>query len=133
MESSNLSSSPRGCPAPEALSAFFLGQLPPGTLEAVADHLDGCPGCQSGLRDLDGKEDALIVGLRQSAPAEPFSEEPECRQVLHHLQALDLDAVPPAGPSPQPGPRDEPLMQAGPSGLGQLGQYQLLDRLGRGG
>ena len=43
-------SSPGACPAPEDLSAFYLGMLPPDSLQGLADHLDGCPRCQSSLQ-----------------------------------------------------------------------------------
>src|SRR4051812_39233665 len=115
-----------GCPAVQELSAFYLGKLPPADLQAVADHLDSCPGCRSGLEALEGQEDELVNVLRQAPPAEPFSEEAEGRQVLQRLRALAPEALPPSlGKSSPDRGEEEPLWQ--------LGQYQLLARLGRGG
>ncbi|MBV9125224.1 MAG: protein kinase, partial [Planctomycetes bacterium] len=94
----------------------YLGRLPLDSLEQLARHLDSCPHCPSSLEALEGKEDAVIAGLRQAVGVEPFSEENECRQALAKVQALVRS---PCGPG-----------EAIPE---QLGQYRLLERLGQGG
>jgi serine/threonine-protein kinase len=54
----------RTCPDRTALRAFLLGTLPNHALEAIADHLTGCPRCGTALPELD-RADPVLVELRK--------------------------------------------------------------------
>src|SRR5262245_26432267 len=56
---------PIGCPSQVELSDFVLGNLPRAPFARVADHVEGCPCCQTSLQALDGLADSLVVRLRQ--------------------------------------------------------------------
>src|SRR6185369_17259150 len=53
------------CPSEEQLHAFQLGQLPQPALDEVADHLEGCPHCETVARRLDTAIDPLLAAIRQ--------------------------------------------------------------------
>jgi serine/threonine protein kinase len=68
------------CLTPEELTAFNLGDLPEGTLEELAGHLESCIRCETAARALDSMCDAVAAAFRQSAlagrlatPAAPFA------------------------------------------------------------
>ncbi|MBX9581496.1 MAG: protein kinase [Gemmataceae bacterium] len=56
-----------GCPSPEVLARFAVGDLDAGELARVAAHVGGCPECEGVLPTLDGYADPLVSGLRQPA------------------------------------------------------------------
>lgn len=54
------------CPSNAMLRHFATGRLPEETLEAVADHLAGCPACQAALEGMDTSDDPLSQHLRSA-------------------------------------------------------------------
>ena len=50
------------CLTHDELAAFNLGKLPPGMVDELAAHLEGCPRCEAAARDLDGLSDPLDPG-----------------------------------------------------------------------
>jgi eukaryotic-like serine/threonine-protein kinase len=109
------------CPGPERLAAFNEGRLPRGAQEGVAAHVAHCQPCEATLLTLRGDADPFLRNLRD-CPRADLSEEPECLRMQQAARALAFLAggVTPATP-------------AGPAGPQQLGQYRLLEVLGRGG
>src|SRR5262249_21911958 len=55
------------CLTADELRAFNLGDLPDTLLDEIADHLDGCPRCESAARALDTLADPLIEAVRDCA------------------------------------------------------------------
>src|SRR5262245_23652752 len=110
------------CPGPERLAAFNEGRLPRGALEGLAAHVALCEPCQATLLTLRGDADPFLRDLRGCSRAD-LSEEPECLRMQQAARALCIlpGGVPPATPPEPPGPPQ------------QLGQYRLLEELGRGG
>src|SRR5262249_48935590 len=104
------------CPTPEQLSAFCLGKISGQVLDEIADHLESCPSCSAAVSAFDDRADSFIAELRQPAPARLPPAESE------HVVAL-IEKL---------GPRSHPAAGAAAE-LGQLGQYQLLEKLGEGG
>ena len=102
------------CPTHDELLSYVVGRLPDDSADAVAVHVDACSDCQMTLSDVNDDEDTLVVGLRESAADNPYQDEPECGQFLSELEFL----MSPGEALPQ---------------LGQLGEYQLLEKLGQGG
>jgi eukaryotic-like serine/threonine-protein kinase len=112
-----------GCPGPERLAAFHEGRLPRGVLEGVAAHVARCPPCEATLITFLEDGDSFLLHLRDASRAELPAEEPECLRMQAAARALPF---PPAVGTPAP--------PAGPVGPPQqLGQYRLLEILGRGG
>jgi tRNA A-37 threonylcarbamoyl transferase component Bud32 len=72
-------------PSSEQLTAYALGNLTWGDLDAVESHLAGCPACRSQLAALDESEDSFVACLRQeSAKAAKPAEDAG----LEHLLAV---------------------------------------------
>lgn len=52
------------CPNESSLRAFALGGLPPGETDSIANHIAGCPQCESLLARFDAASDPLLDRLR---------------------------------------------------------------------
>jgi serine/threonine protein kinase len=67
------------CPTRAELADFILGELPDNVLDAVSEHLEGCPRCEAQARAMDGLSDPVIAGIRRSAtaPTTPSDVPPE--------------------------------------------------------
>jgi eukaryotic-like serine/threonine-protein kinase len=52
------------CPSEPVLVAFNFGELPEADLEAITQHLESCPRCETFLESLDGRTDSAIAALR---------------------------------------------------------------------
>jgi serine/threonine protein kinase len=116
------------CPSGEALAAYLAGKPPFETLERVARHLETCGTCLSQLDALAGLPDPLVAGLRRPVETQ-FSQEPECSQAVALVMALPGRSP----PSPPTVGESEETRNYHPAPLGQLGQYELLDKVGEGG
>jgi serine/threonine protein kinase/formylglycine-generating enzyme required for sulfatase activity len=95
-------------------------------LEAVAEHVEQCPDCQATLLTLADVEDTLVAQLRRPFAADPYSEEAECRAVAASAKAM-VDESRSTGRA-----EDDATMADGPLPR-QLGEFQLLEKLGQGG
>src|SRR5262245_26280479 len=106
------------CPPLALLVAYSLGKLPAPTLERIANHLSNCKRCETLLHESPQVEDSLIENLRRCALADRPTAHHE--QVTPVTQAVVCDVGAPSGTIK--------------SGLPvRLGQYELLEELGRGG
>ena len=54
-----------GCPTPEVLRAFALGDLEEAELDSVASHLDSCRECSEALARWDSQADAVLREVRR--------------------------------------------------------------------
>ena len=103
------------CPSREELMDYVVGKLPDEASDTVASHLDACPDCQAKLATLPEPDDTLVARLRGPVLPDPFAEEPGCGQALVRAMAvMGRDRSATALPR-------------------QLGEYQLIERLGSGG
>jgi hypothetical protein len=93
----------RDCPTHDLLDAFHRGELPPPTLDAVASHLEGCRRCEAELKALDDLADPVVAALRRPGLGK---------------------ATPTRNPRFAGHPPPPPA---------QVGPYDLLQELGRGG
>ncbi len=64
------------CPTAEQLSAFVLGKLPDGPLEAVAAHTGGCARCQRELQTREAAPDPLVLQIRRPRQRIPWTPNP---------------------------------------------------------
>jgi serine/threonine protein kinase len=101
------------------LADFTLGKLPAEQLVEIASQVETCPACQAMLETLDSLEDSVVQDLRRSpAPAPPSGElevqlqraEAIGEAVWHKHHQDQTDVLP-----------------------RRLGQYELLEQIGRGG
>jgi len=123
------------CPDRQELVAYVAGRLTEETTEALADHIDACPACQSVMATLDEADDTLVVRLRRAPTINEYEQDPAYRMAAIQAKAL----VPAAGPTADNVPDGPPSPESSPAGidsigdLGTLGEYQLLAKLGEGG
>ena len=107
------------CPSREQLSAYLLGGLPEDEADRLTRHITNCPRCESTIDSLKTLSDRQVDRLRQTA-------------ILHGSEGRD--AVSPVQASGSTGSARLPEMSAtDTNGLGQLGEYRLLAKLGQGG
>lgn len=109
--------SPAKCPDRDAWSAFCLGRVDADTLHALAEHLDTCPVCRDTIQTIQPLDDGLISELRRSDSPDPFAAESECLAAMRQLRHLGAAEAP----------------QLDPNLPERLGEYRLLEPLGRGG
>ncbi len=112
------------CPSQETLLQYSLGTLPEEEWEALDRHLEGCPECQATMVTLDEAGDTVIARLPLSASDEALLAEPQLQAAL--AAALAIPA-----PTAEGGSASAELPRGGlPE---SLGEYRLLEELGRGG
>ena len=115
------------CPNREELAAYLLGRLPKPEAEIVEEHLASCTTCEVTVASMDGIADTVVAGLRQRPAEDPYTDEPEYRRALAELQALHAAEDVPGRTEQSGASTPEPAV------LGELGEYQLLEKLGEGG
>ncbi len=125
--------SPSTCPGREQLAAYLLGKLPREELEAVADHVDGCPDCRSALESLEGVADSLVPTLRLPPSDETCAADPELGRLVERAGSLvpgGAGVQGDGGAAAAPPPRAD---GGGPGLPAELDQYRLLGKIGQGG
>jgi hypothetical protein len=108
------------CPSREVLSDLALGKLPMDAIDVIGQHVESCPACQSALESLDNLEDSVIADLK--GQTNPLPPDPQLQEQIR--EAEQISHVVWHEQSPQP--PEEPLPE-------RLGQYQIIERIGRGG
>ena len=102
------------------LVEFTLGKLPALKLERIAAEVETCPRCQALLETLDGLEDSVITDLKgHTGPLPPDPQLQEQIQAAEEISRVvwgDVRASVPDEPPPA-----------------RLGQYEILEQIGRGG
>jgi serine/threonine-protein kinase len=134
------------CPAPDTLEAFHLGKLPEPGLETLAAHIATCPLCSSLLEQMQQRlqsDGSLLERLRRCADEHTPPQESACDRLEAAARAIPLaegllgqstlaeSAAPPPTPASEARTlgraRQEPPLPA------EIGPYEILGRLGRGG
>jgi len=98
------------CPNREQLSEYLAGRLSEEASEAIAAHVETCPDCAAAIETIEEGDDTLIARLRDPSAWNPYAKEPECRAAMAQAKAM----------------MDRPGRGA------VLGEYELLEELGRG-
>ncbi len=109
------------CPSRDELCSYAFGRLEDEAWESVAAHLESCADCAAALATFDDADDTLVAKIRQAPVATPYLQEPECQLAVERARAV-LD--PPFTPTDQ---SSQSLCRT------VLGEYQLIEELGRGG
>ncbi len=119
-----------GCPTHEELLAFSLGRVSLETQAAISDHLRDCPACLEVLAELECEMDPLLSAVTRA------SLQPASSELLgdHAVYAHGLTRTMGLAGAGLPG-RVEPEVFGPPKEASgeRLGQYELLEELGRGG
>jgi hypothetical protein len=115
------------CPSRETLLQYSLGMVSGEQRDALDSHLDSCPDCQATIVTLDDGNDTVIGHLRTPASGEAVLAEPQ----LH--DALAAAAAMPGGDCPDFRSAKMGLSPSASELPQTLGEYQLLEELGRGG
>jgi serine/threonine protein kinase/WD40 repeat protein len=138
------------CPDPEKLLAFALGRLDDEQSQAIASHTDVCPACEKTLSGMDQASDTLVSHLREPDVEPQFAKKPEYAEALRRVKTQAAEAIQAAAAEPAASGDKEPSKRAdvdisftqqsqpregdtSVAGLGRLGEYELLDKLGEGG
>jgi hypothetical protein len=80
------------CPNESRLREFLLGGGDPGELEAIAEHLDGCPECERVLQEMEARADPLVRRLRSAFPegtiGQPVADGPVDRRAEPEAETI---------------------------------------------
>lgn len=106
------------CPPRQVLLDLTLGKLPMDEIEQVGRHVEGCGTCQNVMESLDAIEDSVVADIKGQAAILPPGAELEDRIRAAEQISHSVWGAPPATDELSPGP---------------LGQYEVLERIGRGG
>ena len=113
------------CPSAEELQAYAVGRLPDDTSERVADHIDSCTACQAAIATLDDAEDTFVTARAKS----PAGQRPDPGGIAVRRGTRRAAALATAS---QPGRGNDEGTSFSPVG-DELGEYRLLEEIGRGG
>jgi len=124
------------CPSREELLALHRGALPEDRAQPLIVHLAECAACQTTTDSFGPVDDTVMARLRMPAPEEPFADEAPLQQALANVRAMadapTTGGVAVAELSADAGPAtvtfEPPAIE-----LPQLGEYELLEKLGQGG
>ena len=114
------------CPGRETLFQYSVGALDGDQRQALDEHLECCPACQATILTLDDADDTVAGRLRRPPSSESFLAEPQLHDALAAAIAMSIPA-----PSAKDGSEAENGHAADMPRT--LGEYQLLQELGRGG
>jgi len=114
------------CPSREMFLQYSLGLVSEEQSNYLADHLESCPNCQDVVMTLDDADDTVVGRLRTPLSGESFLAEPQLQRALAAAIAMPL---------PMTKTTDGADSEGGPASdmPKTLGEYQLLEELGRGG
>jgi len=112
---------PSTCPSRNELRAYLVGELSESDGDQVADHVKACSHCQGEMATIDDTGDTLIGQIRSPRVEDGFSQESGCQLAMVRAMSAAGAAV-----------GEEPVSTAVLTDS-LLGEYRLLNLLGRGG
>ncbi|MGA2062793.1 MAG: protein kinase, partial [Thermoguttaceae bacterium] len=125
----------QSCPSRETLLQYSIGMLSNEQSDELAGHLESCPDCQATITTLEDAEDTLIGRLRTQPGSESCLAEPQFQTALAEVIAGKgvRSHLPERPDQPSVGARCFAQMAPDPFSPFSLGEYQVLEELGRGG
>ena len=118
------------CPTHDELSAYALGRVSLGSQAAISEHLCDCAACLKVLAELESEADPLLLAVTRASLQPPSGEWLGDESVYIHGLTRTIAL---AGAS-RPGNAASDVAGAPKDAQGsRLGQYELLEELGRGG
>jgi serine/threonine protein kinase/WD40 repeat protein len=145
------------CPNRQQLLDYVVGKLNEPALDTVSQHVEQCGTCQSLLSTLDDSADTVLSRLRRAPVATGFEHEPEYQQAVAAAKAVvpgaaavippsvavvasppsdeDDQTLPPAHEATEQlaGVPESPADNSPPVPLPEMGDYELLEKIGEGG
>jgi uncharacterized protein (TIGR03067 family) len=112
------------CPSRETLFQYSVGILSGKERDTLEDHLESCPACQATIVTLDESADTVVGRLRMSQGNDSVLAEPQLQGVLAIAMAMPAPSDNIKGDSEAAPASDMPTT---------LGEYRVLEELGRGG
>jgi len=113
------------CPTLEMLKAYVAGRLAEDVSIAIDEHLDQCPDCQAAIGTIDDPGDTLVAKLRGVREEDEYRQEPTYQNAVANIRAFV--------PGGRPGIGEPDATEGDEAILGEMGEYQLLAKLGEGG
>jgi len=113
------------CPGSDELQLYLVGKVDEPTQRSYAEHVETCDACQEAVATLSIAEDPLVVALCDTS-AEPLETDASYAAGMTRVIEIGQQLAAVRG-----GCRDTGLEPTLP--FAQLGNYQLQERLGRGG
>lgn len=114
------------CPTRDELYGYLVGALPSDKGETIGNHVESCTHCQATLEELDDSADILVAKLRGGAAEVPAATEPQLQEALQRAEAMVPEATLSIQRPDEPGTEDFGIPR-------ELGEFQLLEKLGEGG
>jgi serine/threonine protein kinase len=113
------------CPEQDEIAAYIVGTVDDNRLPAVEEHLSNCPQCRAVADKLESSvSDPLLDLLKGPEPADAFSDEPECQQVLPKIKRIGDTLFGSSDTNRETANDDEILLPC------QLGEYHVLEHIG---
>ncbi|MEZ5940835.1 MAG: hypothetical protein R3C18_05555 [Planctomycetaceae bacterium] len=97
------------CPTDNQLRAYVDGVLNEEADGIIADHLAGCPKCESKVQSLESNPIGLSAQLKEPATTDPLADGPESKAILNAVRQQVL------GPQANGAPAAKPPATAGES------------------
>jgi serine/threonine-protein kinase len=122
------------CPTDEVLAAFSLGDLPESELDAIREHQESCPRCETRARELDPRIDPVIAAIRRTAarsvepggPPDEATDGPAEAEGTASTSTAGRAAGPPVLPDYEVG---ESLLGRGSTGIVYRAVHRKLNRV----
>jgi serine/threonine-protein kinase len=125
-----------GCPTPDELLAFSVGNLPGDHREVLAGHIEGCDRCLALLQVLDDNADPLIAEARKPVPASVEFEQGSGTRVTGRCQPAveaGIDSQLTGGEESGTGLNSLEHLTPAAADSPTIPGYEILKMLGRGG
>ena len=117
-------STEKDCPSQEVLADFALGKLPLPDIETVGKHQESCEYCQQTLETFDQLDDSFVRDLKDQPTPVPVAVPPELEREIRAAEEISRIVWHSALNEQATDTEHLPRL---------LGQYELLERVGRGG
>ena len=127
------------CPSRDQLLALHRGALPEDRAQSLIAHVAECAACRATTDSFGPADDTVMAQLRMPAPKDPFADEAPLQEALANVRAMAGEASTTGGVAVAVA---ELPADAGPATvtfepaaieLPQLGEYEILEKLGQGG
>ncbi len=122
---------PASCPDPQVLRSAIEGRIASDDEAALNEHLDGCERCRGELERLADEASWLLSAARRvGSDDEPT---PALNDVIEKLKSSSTELHPTVQPAAAPETFDFLAPSNQPGCIGQLGRYEIIKFVGRGG
>ncbi|TWU30876.1 serine/threonine protein kinase [Novipirellula artificiosorum] len=115
------------CPQRDQLTAFLQGQIAAGQASLIGEHLDVCDECRALIDTISDNSDTLVSALARPKPINEYANESAFARVESLIQAVGRE------PSLLKASQNASSVDENAEKMGQIGQYELLAKLGEGG